>query len=323
MTRLHLLALASMPLVCTRANVPQPWCATPPCCAASAPCAPRLPASQVAGAFQTAPDATPQVASTAQAAPDPYPAERHATIVRFFCLEGDVKADPLKKALADLSTKDAGCGFVGEPSTSSTRPDKHFFAIEAPASVPLADLIKALHKGSARVSELEWTLFRGLAAAPPSILGFSGRDCVIGMANDVRWFAFDPDGTAFYYLPGKLGAAKLADLYRKLFQPFEAGDVGKLARDTIDWPLEPPVDGAAAKRAEKAILKIDGVREAHVDAPAHALRVVVELDVQKASAPPGRGARAHASGPFVPRFETNALLNALETEHVSIARDKR
>jgi hypothetical protein len=252
-----------------------------------------------------------------------YPAERHATTVRFFCLEGDVKADPLKKALADLSTKDAGCGFVGEPMTSSTRPDKHVFAIEAPSTVAPADLNKALQKGSTRVTQLEWTLFRGLAAPPPSILGFSGRDCVIGMANDIRWFAFDPDGTTFYYVPGKLGAVKLADLYKKLFQPFEAGDVGKLARDTIEWPLEPPVDEAAAKRAEKALLKIDGVREARVDAAAHALRVVVELDALKSSGSPDNRTHGKSSTAFVPRFETNALFDALEKEKFSVAREKR
>ena len=275
------------------------------------------------------------IANQGQPAAEVYPAERHATTVRFFCLEGEVKADPLKKALADLSTKEAGCGFVGEPMTSSTRPDKHVFAIEAPATVALADLNKALQKGSSRVTQLEWTLFRGLAAPPPSILGFSGRDCVIGMANDIRWFAFDPDGTTFYYLPGKLGAAKLADLYKKLFQPFEAGDVGKLARDTISWPLEPPVDEAAAKRAEKALLKLDGVREAHVDAAAHALRAVVELDGLKSSGPIAggaggaagtaagpRGARDKGSGAFVPRFDTNALLDALEKEKISLAREK-
>lgn len=250
---------------------------------------------------------------------DPYPPVRTATVLRYFCLEGDLKADATKKALAELSTKAAACRIAAGPSTCTTRPDKHFLALETPGATPLADVMKALKKGGAKVQELEWTLFRD-ADEPTGILGFSARECVIGMASDLRWFESSEGTNTFHYVPGKLAGAKLADLYGKLYQPFDCGNPGTVVRETIEWKLAEPVDPAAAKKAEKAIAKLDGVRTAKIDAGASTLGVTIELDGLRTSGPPP-AAKPNEEAALVvfPRFDTNPILDALEKEKLGVA----
>lgn len=257
-----------------------------------------------------------------------YPPERHASVVRFFTLEGDVKPDVLRKAVSELSTKAVESRIVGDPSVSSTRPGKHFIALQTPASASLQDVEKALRKSNGRVQALEWSLFRGAKQGPAPILGYSGRDCVIGMSSDMRWFEFAGDVSSFFYVPGKLRAAKLADLYRKLYQPFGGGELGQVARETIQWSLKAPVDEAAARRAEKAMAKLEGVREAKIDAATGGLRLIVELDGLKHSAPllpdldasgADGGVKADQGASDSPRYDTNPLLDVLAKEQLALA----
>jgi hypothetical protein len=261
---------------------------------------------------------------------DPYPPVRHASVVRFFALDGDVKAESLRKAVAELSTKDVESRIVGDPAVSSTHPKLHFLALETPAAVTPQDAEKALRKSNARVQSLEWTTFLGAKEGPTPILGYSGRDCVIGMSNDMRWFDYAARQSAFYYVPGKLRAAKLEDLYRKLYQPLGGGDLGHVGRITIQWTLKLPVDDAAAKRAEKSIAKLDGVREVKLDATAGSLRASVELDGLKTSASMTTsqestrldGGKIETATIAGPRFDTNPLLDALAKESIAVGEPK-
>src|SRR5947208_12294241 len=94
-------------------------------------------------ALRAAARAAPASQDGGRAAPaaDAHPPTRHATVVRFFCLEGDVKADLLRKAVAELSTKETECRVQAGPLTSGTRPGKHVLALESPASCSLADAL--------------------------------------------------------------------------------------------------------------------------------------------------------------------------------------
>ena len=153
---------------------------------------------------------------------------RTATVLRFFCLEGDLKAEPIRKALAELSTQAAECRIAWGPESSPTRKDKQVLALESPAEVSAKDALKALRKGCPKAEELEWSLFRGAPEEPQPILGYSARDCVIGMTSDMRWFEFADGASAFFYLPGKLSAAEVGSLFKKLYGPFGSGDLGKI-----------------------------------------------------------------------------------------------
>jgi hypothetical protein len=143
------------------------------------------------------------------------------------------------------------------------------------------------------------------------------------MSNDMRWFEYSQNTSAFFYMPGKLHAVKLEDLYRKLYQPLGGGELGQLARDTIQWSLKGSVDEAAARRAEKAIAKIDGVREAKIDAATGSLRVIVDFDGLRTSAPMlgagDAGRKADPATAVQPRFDTNPLLDVLAKEQLAIA----
>jgi hypothetical protein len=256
------------------------------------------------------------------APPDPYPPVRNASVVRFYVIEGELGGGAVQKVANELSTKEFECQIVAGPRASSTRPDKLFLAFEVPAQVAAKDVVKALKKANPRVTELEWTFFRGAPDEPGPILGYSARDCVIGMASEMRWFEFGAGTSAFFYLPGKLEAKSLRDRYHKLYQPLGGGELGELARDKFGWRLATPLDEGAARRAEKAIAKIPGVREAKIDAAGGNLGVTVELDQLTTSAPMSAAPSAkegERAGPLRPKFDTNPVLDVLEKEHLALA----
>jgi hypothetical protein len=280
----------------------------------------------------------------AETAPDPYPPARHASVLRFFCLEGELKADPIRKALAELGTKDAECRIAYAPQTAPGRKAKSFFAIEAPSSVSGKDVEKALRRGADKVEDLACSCFDGPARELPNVptgpgdkSGWSARDFVIGMMSGLRWFDRLGGWTQFFYTPGKADAAEIADRYKKLVGPWGGGELGKIPRESFAWPLAAPVDEAAAKRAEKAIAKIDGVKEARIDVAGAVLRVTFELDGIKTSAVEAAPAAATdkpkdkpeaadpaSAAPAAPkvRFDTNPVLDALEKEKLGPARGK-
>jgi hypothetical protein len=157
------------------------------------------------------------------------------------------------------------------------------------------------------------------------------------MSNDVRWFESRGGFSEFFFPPGKLTPETIADRFKKLTQPFGERNLGAVAEETFVWAIEgaekvagekAPVDAAAAKRIEKACLRIGGVKSAHVDAAAGTLEVTVALaDLVRGIPPialPGAPDELSAPAPDgAPpprmRFDTNALLDVLEKEHLTAA----
>jgi hypothetical protein len=272
--------------------------------------------------------------------PEIYPPERNATVVHAFSLPDDVKGDLVRKALAELSTKDADCGIRYGPMKATARPSKVFVLVEAPATVDVKDVIKALKKGATTVEPTAWTCFqstdsqlgRGLDGGMP---GFSPRDFILGMSNDLRWVEARGGFSEFFFLPGKLDADSIKDRFHKLAQPFGVKDVGSLVVETITWPLSGPIDAAAAKRAEKELARISGVQSAKIDVAGLALEVKVVLEGQIRGAPPialpgggdalaadGAAAGEKALAPRM-RFDTNSFFAVLEKERLSVVATKK
>jgi hypothetical protein len=136
--------------------------------------------------------------------------------------------------------------------------------------------------------------------------GFSPRDFVLGTSNDLRWVDMLRADFQFYALPGKLDAAHDQDRMHKLLQPYGRGKPRReVERGSLSWNLALPIDEAAAKRAEKAIAKLDGVQQAHIDARRASCRCSSRLEGLHASAPPLPG--AHKAG----RLRTRPRLRRL------------
>ena len=96
----------------------------------------------------------------AQEAPEVQPA-RHATCVRYYSLEGDVKPDLLRRAVAGLSSMDHEAKIALGPVAVSSKPKFRFVALELPTGTPAKDVEKALRKVSPKTIELAWTAFQG------------------------------------------------------------------------------------------------------------------------------------------------------------------
>lgn len=300
---------------------------------------------------------TPPPAAALPAAPDLYPPVRHASVVHALSLAEGAKADVLTKALTALSTRDADCKIRYGPRSAKSRPGTAFVLIEAPAEVNAKDIVKAVSKGAREVEVLAWTclrsndttLGRGLGAG---MAGATPRDFVLGMSNDLRWFEARGGFLEFFLVPGKLDAATLADRLLKLAQPFGVKDVGTRATDTFRWSLAPlakngvtpaAIDAAAARRAEKAILKLRGVLTARVDPAARTLAVEVALEGLSRGLLPsvlpiggvdptgfveagGKTTSADGEGndaePPRMRFDTNPIFDALVAESITAVRDE-
>jgi hypothetical protein len=118
-----------------------------------------------------------------------------------------------------------------------------------------------------------------------------------------------------------------------LAKPFGVSNVGTVVHETFTWALEVPENAAletsAAKRIEKACLRITGVRSARVDAGARTLEVTVALEDLVRGAPPialpggpPEGEEPGPGGTMPPprmRFDTNTLLDVIEKEHLTAA----
>ncbi len=210
---------------------------------------------------------------------------RHATCLRFYSLEGEVKPEALRKAVAALGTKETEARVVLGPAAVSSRPKARFLALEVPAKTPAKDVQAALKKVCSHTDELAWTAFQGSERELPSIYGFSALECIVGMDNDLRWFDLSAGRARFFCLPGKLDAKDLRARFSRLYQPFNAGELGDLVHESIEWKLAEPLDAAAAKAAEKAIAKLPGVRKARIDVETHTLTAEIEHDGLRAAAP--------------------------------------
>jgi hypothetical protein len=247
---------------------------------------------------------------------------RHPSCLRFYSYEGDVKPELLKKELDALGAKDEKVRVAAGPSKVSSRPKARFLVLEIPAKVSPKEVETALKKVCPHADELAWTAFQGPDRSLPAILGYPALDCVVGMDNDLRWFDLASGRARFFFLPGKLDAKSLRSRFAKLYQPFNAGELGDLVKDTLEWKLAEPVDSAAAKSAEKAIARIPGVRKAHIDAATRALTAEIEQDGLRGASRSGSGAHSEPATPESALSSADFLLDdvidALESAKLSL-----
>ena len=264
------------------------------------------------------------LAQSPEQAPDPYPASRPASHVLFFMLAGELKAEPLRKALSELSTKEAECRLVDGPRKTGARPGAQFVAVEAPAALGAKGLVAALRKGCSNADALACTAFEGKAggtgadAEGNGFFGMGIRDFVLGMSGDIRWYDTFPDWRQFYFGAGKIGASEIADRYRKLFGPVGGGDAGEVARAELHWTLAAPLDPKAAERAQKALGRLPGVARATIEAPSRTLRIEFRLEnLRSSGAPLARAQDAAKPLPVRVRFDTLALFEVLDKEKLA------
>ncbi len=234
--------------------------------------------------------------------------EAPARCVRYFALE-EIKPEAFRKVLPELGTPDEPARLVTGPSTATCRPKLSFIAIEVSDALSGKDVARSLKKGCKTAEELAWTTFRGVDRPLPSIMGVSSQDCVIGMASDMRWFQTKGDAKHFYYVPGKLDAASIAKQFHNLFEPFNAGDIGALATETLTIELPADADANAVKRAAKAIAKLDGVRKAEI--VAGSIQIEAQLDGVRAS---GTSTDESIS---TPRFHSKPIHDVLAKEKLA------
>ena len=284
------------------------------------------PAAVPAGASAT--QDAPKQGEPASAEPELYPPKRPATHVRFFCLEGKLDLEPMRKALTLLSTPAAPCRLIEGPQATAARPGRSFVALEAPAAVATKDLVAALRKGGGAAEELACTCFLGKDSGGGNAggngggyAGFSPRDLVLGMSGDMRWEDTLGGRRQFYTPPGKMEPKDIADRYKKLFEPLGGSSLGELVHESLRWGLADPVDEAACKRAEHALSKLAGITSIKIDAKSRLLQATFELaGLRSAGAPlpSAAGAAAKDEALFV-RFDTLAIFDVLDKEKILLA----
>jgi copper chaperone CopZ len=249
------------------------------------------------------------------AAAQALPPARHSTCFRFYSLEGDVKPEVLNKAVRALAAGDVEAKIVLGPTKVSSRPKEQFLALELPSKTPSKTVEAALKKVSARAEELAWTAFQGPERSLPAILSYSPLECVVGMDNDLRWFDLAGGRARFFYAPGKLDAEKLRGKFKTLYQPFQAGELGEVVHDALEWKLAGPVDAAAAEAARKAIAKIPGVQKIRIDVESRTLAAEIDhAGLRSATAGPTDPTRTLAATGFL----QDEILDALETAKLAL-----
>lgn len=221
---------------------------------------------------------------------NPYEPVRPKSRQWYFAIDGDLKAEPVRKALTELSTPAVECRVLQGPLHSNARPNKNFLTLEAPSSVSAKELAKALKRGAAAVEELSFSVFEGDDGELGNIPDFGGNftaiDFIIGMSSDLRWMVRFGARREFYFPHKKLDTKTIQDRFQKLNQPFGGQKVGSIARESFAWPLQEPLDAEACKRAQKSIAKLDGVAKAEIDLAAKVLRVDLALENLRVSGPP-------------------------------------
>lgn len=258
-------------------------------------------------------------------APEIYPAERPKAHVLFFMLEGELKAEPLRKALADLSTKEAECKLAYGPRKTAARPGAQFVAVEAPAALGAKELGAALRKGCASAEPVACTVFDGPAGGTGSnsegegFLGMGARDFVLGMSGKIRWYDAAGGCRQFYFGAGEIDAKEIADRYQKLFGPLGGGEAGAVARQNLLWTLAEPLDPKAAARAEKALAKLPAVAKVSIDPAQRVLAIEFRLENIKSSGPVMAFPGGLDGGPVRARFDTQALFEVLDKEKLALA----
>jgi hypothetical protein len=244
---------------------------------------------------------------------------RHATCVRYFSLEGDAKPDLIRRAVAELSTLDAEAKILVGPQGVSSKPKYRFLALELPVGVTAKEVAKAMRKATPKTVELAWTAFQGEDRNLPDILGFNALECVVGMDNDMRWFALEGGRARFFYLPGKMNEKDLRSRFKTLYKPFDAEELGRLERERIEWKLAEPLEASAAKAAEKGLKKVPGIVEAGIDVATRVLSAEIVHDgLLCAAVPAGGSGTTSAAGVPGEGFLADEVLDVLAAAKVAV-----
>lgn len=236
-------------------------------------------------------------ASAAAVSQAPVLPPQPASCVRYFALSGKVDEDALRRALDD--TESGAQRLLFGPASCNARPKQSFVAVEVAADANTREIAHRLKKGCDGAEELAWTSFRGVDRALPVVLGQSPRDCVIGMASEMRWFESAGDVKVFFHVPGKLDAKDIVDRFQRLYAPFEAGELGTVEKETVTLALRDAPDAKALERALKGIRKLAGVTSAAAEGTT--ITIEVELANQLGAAPSAEA--EPASSVPLPRFD--------------------
>lgn len=245
---------------------------------------------------------------------DPYPPVRHATVLRFLHLKGDVELGELNGSVRELDAE-----VVYGPRAADSRPGNHFVAIECPADLAVKDLARALRKAKVKAEETEWFAFSGRndsdSQFPSFGKGFTSKDFVLGMSGDIRWYDSEEGFSQFYCTPRKLDAEDILERYQKLTGPFHGGNLGGEIHESFTWRLPSVPEPKVAKKLLKTIAKLDGITDVGLEGDA--LTVEVTLSGLVESAPPipywhlPPGGETSRDSPPRARFFTNELFDVL------------
>jgi len=204
----------------------------------------------------------------------------------FFALKGDIDRERVDEALSD-----EGARLERPPAKSSGRPQDHFVVVRAPLDVDARRLERALKKSRCKVEPLEWIRFTGRTGDEhelPTVAGLEPRDHLIGSHGDVRWYESGPDWAQFYVVKGRLEADDLRKRYETLFQPFGGAQLGVVDEQTFEWDLVTALEKRAAKKLDKELSKLAGVRDVRLDPDGKRLTVLVECYRLRRSAAPSK-----------------------------------
>jgi len=263
---------------------------------------------------------SPQDPAAVRDAGELYPPARPTEVVRFLL----VATDQPDVGEMTAALKQHGARIVYGPRTTSGRPGRSFFGVQAPRELKVKELERAARKAGGAADELAVVAFEGREDRDTQVgagLGLSSRDFVLGMSGEIAWFDSVGGWSQFYGLPGKLTSEELADRYFKLYQPFGGGRLGRLVRERFAWPLCEAPDEKRGAKLLKAVRKLDGVADAALEGAV--LTLVVALEDLTAcgvagTVPAGADAQSEldTAGLAAPRaaFDTGPLWDLLAAE---------
>lgn len=252
-----------------------------------------------------------------------YPPVRPATRTYSFLLDQEASAD-IASAVAAIRADGAAARLVQEPIRTGPSAKTVFVQVEAPAAVEPKSLIAALRKSSKRVERLALTAFdiepKGFMVGVNSL-----QRRFLESSSEVRWADSWNRSHQVYTLAG---TAKTASLASRLAKTLGLEKPPAVARHTIAWKLKTPVDAEAGKRAEKALLALDGVESARLDVSAGALELVVAFAGLDVGGPPyaaalseqNKSAGTVAADLLIPRarFDTTPVFDVLDAEKLVV-----
>jgi hypothetical protein len=256
-----------------------------------------------------------------------YPAEASSTLVRAWLVEGEIQAEPLRRALAELGTSELPCAVVLGPLTCGAKPKQRVLAIEAPRAVEERALVRALRAGTSAAKPLAWTTFEAVDPPREGMLGMPMVDFVVGMSGDIGWYEPAADSATFLTRPGKPGSQELAKRFGKLVEPFNVRPLGPVQVDHVAWDLDVP-SAKALRTAATALRKLAGLATLEVFPPEtqglepwvarRTLRFALRIE-DLTAVPPLEALADSADRALRPRFDVAPILSELARSGIAPA----